>query len=183
MVNKLFLLRKVMSFGSGFLIAIQLWVVTSVYAASPSRDSVTTQISGLVSGFEEPLVRTAPTSSQENEALLNGIESYESRSRVDDLRAFDVFLSDYPHSGWRVAVLTNLGLHITTTDTFLKLSSRGRKLGRRDAMQIYKRPKRWSIEPSANSHVCMPDSGTPIGSRDYSKKLATGLYRVQPPKP
>jgi RHS repeat-associated protein len=104
-----FFIRKFTSLGSGFLIAV-LWVVTSVYAASASQNSNTTGLSGLVSGFEEPLVRTAPTSSEENEALLHAIESYESRSRVDDFRAFDVFLSSYPDSGWRVAVLTNLGL-------------------------------------------------------------------------
>jgi hypothetical protein len=104
------ILRLVTKFGSSILIAAQLWTVMPVHASSPARDSVTTHLSGPISGFEEPLVPVAPTSREENEALLNAIQAYESRSKVDDLRAFDVFLSAYPHSGWRVAVLTNLGL-------------------------------------------------------------------------
>ena len=60
--------------------------------------------------FEEPLVATGTTSAKEDEALLRALESYKQRATPDDFTAVNVFLSDYPKSGWRVALLTNLGL-------------------------------------------------------------------------
>src|SRR5437867_1064878 len=62
------------------------------------------------SQFEEPLVATAPTSRGEDNALLQAIQAYHKQPVADDFRPFDVFLSDYPRSGWRMALLTNLGL-------------------------------------------------------------------------
>ena len=60
--------------------------------------------------FEEPLIATAPTSPRENAALLTALRAYESREIADDFAALHSFLSDYPHSGWRIGLLTNLGL-------------------------------------------------------------------------
>ena len=59
--------------------------------------------------FEEPLIATAATSPKEDEALLNAIGSYRAQTNVSDFQALDVFLSDYPRSGWRLAMLTNMG--------------------------------------------------------------------------
>ena len=66
------------------------------------------RLSTLAAQFDEPLVRTASTSLAEDRALLSAIESY--RALPDDPGALNNFLSDHPRSGWRVALLTNLGL-------------------------------------------------------------------------
>lgn len=68
------------------------------------------ELSRLASQFEEPLIRTAPTRLKEDQALLQALLAYQKRVTPDDLRSLEVFLSDYPSSGWGVAVLTNLGL-------------------------------------------------------------------------
>jgi RHS repeat-associated protein len=60
--------------------------------------------------FEEPLIATASTSAKEDQALLAAIKSYRSQSGIDDFQALNGFLHDHPRSGWRVALLTNLGL-------------------------------------------------------------------------
>jgi hypothetical protein len=60
--------------------------------------------------FEEPLIAMTPTSPTEDEALYEALKSYRNRKAEDDFSALRVFLSDYPHSGWRIALLTNLGL-------------------------------------------------------------------------
>jgi RHS repeat-associated protein len=62
------------------------------------------------SGFEEPLVATTFTSPQEDDALLGAVEAYRGQASPDNFGVFDAFLSDYPRSGWRAALLTNLGL-------------------------------------------------------------------------
>jgi RHS repeat-associated protein len=62
------------------------------------------------SAFEEPLVRTAPTSREEDATLLRAIQSYQRQPQVDDFGVLDRFLADHPGSGWRAALLTNLGL-------------------------------------------------------------------------
>ena len=61
-------------------------------------------------GFEEPLIATAPTSRKEDEALLHAVRVYLERAHVDDFSAIDGFLAEYPHSGWGIALRTNLGL-------------------------------------------------------------------------
>ena len=68
------------------------------------------ELSRLTALFEEPLVRTAPTTAKEDAVLLQAIASYDKRATPDDLSALQTFLSEYPHSGWRIALLTNLGL-------------------------------------------------------------------------
>jgi len=64
----------------------------------------------LTSGFEEPRVRTAATSSEEDEALLRAVRAYREAAAGDDFRALEAFLANHAQSGWRVAMLTNLGL-------------------------------------------------------------------------
>src|SRR5689334_4915962 len=62
------------------------------------------------SAFEEPLVATAPTSPNEDNALRRAIQAYQGQASPDDFGVFDAFLAEYPRSGWRAALLTNLGL-------------------------------------------------------------------------
>jgi RHS repeat-associated protein len=60
--------------------------------------------------FAEPLVPTTPTSREDDRALLRAVAGYERRSNPDDFRHLTRYLSAHPHTGWRVALLTNLGL-------------------------------------------------------------------------
>jgi RHS repeat-associated protein len=62
------------------------------------------------SGFEEPLVPIGRTSSEEDTALEEAIASYRKNGNEENLQIFELFLSRYPSSAWRVALLTNLGL-------------------------------------------------------------------------
>jgi RHS repeat-associated protein len=58
----------------------------------------------------EPLVATAPTTFAEDLALAKALKAYEQRANQDDFSSLTAFLSEYPHSGWAPALLTNLGL-------------------------------------------------------------------------
>ncbi len=60
--------------------------------------------------FEEPLVATRSTSPTEDDALVRALTTYQARRAADDFRTLTAFLSQYPQSAWRVALLTNLGL-------------------------------------------------------------------------
>ena len=60
--------------------------------------------------FPEPLVPTAPTTADEDLALGRALVNYERRTAPDDVSGLTAFLSEYPHSGWAAALLTNLGL-------------------------------------------------------------------------
>ena len=77
-------------------------------ASSLNRSSAPTS-PDLATGFVEPLVRTAPTSSDEDWDLERAVESYRALHTGDDLRPLEAFLANHPRSGWRVAVLANLG--------------------------------------------------------------------------
>src|SRR2546428_11188277 len=75
-----------------------------------SSDKTGAELSLLASRFEDPLRATAAIRPGENTALLAAIRTYEARRDADDFIAIHSFLSDYPRSGWRIALLTNLGL-------------------------------------------------------------------------
>jgi len=60
--------------------------------------------------FEERLLPAGPTTQAEDAALLDAITRYQAQREKDDLGVFDAFLRAYPHSGWRVALLANMGL-------------------------------------------------------------------------
>jgi RHS repeat-associated protein len=88
-----------------FCAAVAL-LVTS-YAVPPTQASVFEPPE--FTRFEEPLVPSAPTSFAENAALLAAVQKFQ-QGAVDDFSAIGRFLDEYPHSPWRVALLTNLGL-------------------------------------------------------------------------
>ncbi len=60
--------------------------------------------------FEEPLVPSAPTSSEENAALVQALDAYRTQPAKDDFTPFNAFLAAHPTSGWRVALLADMGL-------------------------------------------------------------------------
>src|SRR6516225_4988057 len=62
------------------------------------------------SNLAEPLIATAPTAAAEDQALTRALGRYDQRREVDDLSALTEFLAEHPHSGWRVALLLDLGL-------------------------------------------------------------------------
>ena len=81
--------------------AILAIVLTTVINAS-------TPSTRLLDQFDEPLIKTAPTSDKEDRALLAAIAQY--RSDSTDVQPLATFMHDWPNSGWRLAVLTNMGL-------------------------------------------------------------------------
>lgn len=85
------------------------WLLLGLILAPPGRsETAATAIAS--SRFEEPLVATALTSRTEDEALARAIRTYHGQASPDDFQVFDAFLSEYPRTGWRVALLSNLGL-------------------------------------------------------------------------
>jgi RHS repeat-associated protein len=58
----------------------------------------------------EPPVATGPTTPAEDAALLTAARRYQDRADPDDYTALTEFLAAYPHSAWRVTVLTDLGI-------------------------------------------------------------------------
>src|SRR5260370_27823253 len=93
---------------------------------------------------EEPLVATAPTSPAEDHALRAAIQAYQGQASPDDFRVLQVFLAEYPRSGWRVALLTNLGLSYYHYGYFSKAI---------DAWEQAWRAGRSAAEPSAKALV------------------------------
>src|SRR5579872_17761 len=85
------------------------WLLLGLILALPSR-SETTATAIASSRFEEPLVATALTSRTEDDALARAIRAYHDQASPDDFQVFQAFLSEYPRTGWRVALLSNLGL-------------------------------------------------------------------------
>ncbi len=62
------------------------------------------------SHFADPLIKTAPTTSAEDDLLLKALATYRSRKDPDDQTALAAFISEHPNSGWDASIETNLGL-------------------------------------------------------------------------
>ena len=60
--------------------------------------------------FPDALIASAATTAAEDRALLRALAAYERRREVDDVTSLVTFLAAHPHSGWRAALLTNLGV-------------------------------------------------------------------------
>jgi RHS repeat-associated protein len=60
--------------------------------------------------FEEKLVPAMATSTAENAALIGVLQAYAAQPAKDDFSGFKAFLQAYPNSGWRVALLADMGL-------------------------------------------------------------------------
>jgi RHS repeat-associated protein len=96
---------------------------TTAGTASNTRETGTTMLSPHFSDnptdeeffsnfvLPEPLVPMgAPTTSAENKALAKALLRFHKRKKSDDYSALVDFLDQWPHSSWRVALLTDLGL-------------------------------------------------------------------------
>jgi hypothetical protein len=95
---------------SAVLLILQ-WLVGQPSLAAPGAGHhIPSLATPAGSAIEEPLIETAPTSSAEDEALFRAILAYQAQPSLDDFDLFDAFLAEYPGSGWRVALLTNLGV-------------------------------------------------------------------------
>ena len=55
--------------------------------------------------FAEPLVATAPTTPAEDLGLSQALAAYDQRSKPDDVSSLTAFLSQYPRSGFAMAIL------------------------------------------------------------------------------
>ncbi|HEY4166238.1 MAG TPA: cysteine peptidase family C39 domain-containing protein, partial [Reyranella sp.] len=72
----------------------------------------------IVAGLEEPLVATGPTSSAEDAALEVALARFnrpleppsDLADFADAARPLTAFLAEHPHSAWRMALLTDLGI-------------------------------------------------------------------------
>ena len=79
-------------------------------AGVSALDDLHAKLSRLITTqFEEPLIATSITSSEDDAALLAAVEQYQTRTSDDDYHALNDFLSAHPKSGWNVALRTNLG--------------------------------------------------------------------------
>jgi RHS repeat-associated protein len=127
------------------LIVSVLFAHAPVEAAAPADPSADgPDWASLSIGFEELFVPTTATSRKEDAALERAILSYRERAKVDDFRALENFLAGYPHSGWRVALLTNLGLSYYRYGYFSKAI---------DAFERAWREGREATEPKAKALV------------------------------
>ena len=97
-----------------------LCAVAPERAATPESGPEGPNWASLSIGFEELFVPMAATSREEDKALERAVTSYRERKAVDDFGALENFLADHPQSGWRVAVLTNLGLAYYRSGYFSK---------------------------------------------------------------
>jgi len=98
------------------LAAVMLWLVLLLavvergYAATPGVAIAEPGLALEAMRFEEPLVPSRPTSAGEDADLTAAIARYRTASAPDDVSALTTFVASHPQSGWRLAVLTNLGL-------------------------------------------------------------------------
>ena len=79
-------------------------------AATPDHQQYEKDASLRSTGFQEPLIAVHVTSVEEDSDLDAAIRLYQKRTAPDDITSLQAFLSRHPNSGWRLAVLTNIGL-------------------------------------------------------------------------
>jgi RHS repeat-associated protein len=93
-------------------LSVQLAGIDCAAAAdsSPSPGTISSLALRTAGIFEEPLVATGQTSGKEDLALSIAIEQYKAQEIPDDFTVFHRFLTQFPKSNWRAALLTNLGL-------------------------------------------------------------------------
>jgi RHS repeat-associated protein len=79
-------------------------------AALPGQPIANPELARAALHFEEPLVPSGPTTVEEDADLTAAIARYRATSTADDVSALEGYLAAHPGSGWRLALLTNLGL-------------------------------------------------------------------------
>lgn len=68
----------------------------------------------------EPLIAVSPTSTQEDTALAQALNTYQRRGDATDVSPLVDFTVTYPTSGWNPSILTNLGLTYLHNGHFTK---------------------------------------------------------------
>jgi RHS repeat-associated protein len=108
-------------------------VALALALAAPGAARAASDLARLAAQFEEPLVPTRPTTADEDATLAAAITATRAAAAPDDLSALEGFLADHPASGWRLALLTNLGLSYVrdgyfsrATDAFEQAWAEGR---------------------------------------------------------
>jgi hypothetical protein len=79
------------------------------WAESPTVGAATEAGTDLATGFQEPLIATAPTSTKRTTPSGAPPEAIASKRAGGDFSALEAFLAEHPQSGWRVALLADLG--------------------------------------------------------------------------
>jgi hypothetical protein len=119
----------------------------------------------------EPLVATGPTSAAEDAALLAAATRYRHRADPDDFSALTWFLSAYPNSAWRVAVLTDLGIDYRRYGYFSRALAAW-SAAWRDGKDAADREARALVDPAAGELVRLE---VELGYRD---RLAVLLEEI-----
>src|SRR5579875_3160352 len=83
-----------------------------ILSAPALAETPTERVSAAIQAmhFAEPLVRAAPTTNVEDQALLQALVAHGQRVSPEDRSSLTAFLSLHPDSGWAPAIWTNLGL-------------------------------------------------------------------------
>ncbi|MFD1985439.1 RHS repeat-associated core domain-containing protein [Mesorhizobium newzealandense] len=84
------------------------FVLEAAHAAGSNNEAIAGAIRA--AHFAEPLVTTAVTSPEDDQALFKAVATYNQRTTPDDISGLTKFLDEHPHSGWASALNTNLGL-------------------------------------------------------------------------
>jgi YD repeat-containing protein len=87
----------------GLGLALSLLGVTAPAAMSPPAELTAIAL-------PDALVATGPTTPAQERALRRAVAAFGRRTDPDDFTSLTGFLAAHPHSPWRIAVLTNLGI-------------------------------------------------------------------------
>lgn len=110
-LSRLTFLRSLRRIATASLLTASILMAgLSGHASTPTRIAPGDIFHLTATQFEEPFLPTGPTSPREDAELRQAIERYKARAVEDDFSAMTGYLAALPQSGWRVAVLTNLGL-------------------------------------------------------------------------
>ncbi len=114
--------RGPLTAGRGIALGLLAWLASAAFAvaapaagqagAAPAAGRAGADIAAQLAAahLAEPLVATGPTTPAEDGALARAVAAYQRRADPDDFSSLTGFLSAYPKSGWRPAVLTDLGI-------------------------------------------------------------------------
>jgi YD repeat-containing protein len=96
------------------VVALLLVAALPMRAAPAPRD-VAGEIDGhavplLATHLADALVAAGPSSETQDRAVLRAVDAFDRRSNPDDFTSLTNFLAAHPHSPWRIAILTNLGI-------------------------------------------------------------------------
>ena len=110
-----FMLRKVSFIVCLCIEALLLSVISTAYAdTAPAVQRV------VIPGLDEPIIATRPLQAGENEALLVAREAFLKRKDSEDISTLTAYLDANPNSPYRMALLTDIGIHYFRIARFSK---------------------------------------------------------------